>query len=861
MIGKKEFRCSAILLCIIFVLLSQNVKVYAESKEQVRDVMIISGIITDKKGNLIGSRKKVTRGEFAQILIQASTLGVKMQNVGKRKLFHDVTSKYSKAEYVNTAVSKGYMSGYTNGKFNPQKGITLRDAIYGCLSLLGYTKEDLNGNLSTARYEKYKELGLGKHISKKEKQVLNQTDCIYLFYNLLNAKKKTGEIYGTTLGYEMDKKGVIDYQAMLDKKRKGAILAKAGWKKKLPIPVKQFRIYKNGKRIKEHEIEDYSVIYYIKEIKKMWVYETRKIGKVEEIADTGTGVQSLRIDGKNYVVENQKVMKNQIEKEGIEVNSQVAVLLGREKKAVFIFPVKKMLAKDGWEKSFPYELKNFQIYMNDKEDILASITSYSTIYYIKELKKLWAYNSKVYGTLEAMDINDNLPKELTIDGKAYMIENPQEIKDYLKKYQIGIGSFVILLLGKDDKIHSMLPIESVTAINNWRNSIPFSLESASIIRNGKSIVSNEIETYDVLYFSKELKMVWDYNNKKYGILNEIKPDKTAPDEIVVAGKSYSLKNNPVSVKVGENTTLGENLWGKRLLERKITEGSNVVILFGPKDMIVDIYPAEKMEVTIIGYVLGNESKMVKGTDGKFGIKNVIKIVDTSGMEREYPCEDKTILQGNIVEIDFNGINPTIKKADRGDISSLLNHKNIVASDARIIDVKNKSYKKISSAELSNIEWNPGNVIYFKKNSADEITDMILYNTTNLSHQYGIVKKVEFSFDMTTILCNIDGTDREYTISDDISWSYETGPKAFRIENDTIKEIKDLFSVYIRVMEGKQVNTGSKVYRISDTALIYYYENEQYYLGNLEDIDDISGHTVYGYLEKSDGPIEVLVIMN
>lgn len=554
-----------------------------------------------------------------------------------------------------------------------------------------------------------------------------------------------------------------------------------------------------------------------------------------------------------------------MEKNKIEAGGEIVLLLGREKKIASVLSVKTAIAEEGWEKKLPAPLRNFELYINDQKSVKQSVEPYSVVYYIKELKKMWVYDKKVYGVLDTVTIQNTQLSELSVDGNVYTAKYPKAMKKSFTETKVRKGDFIVLLLGKDDLAYEILPIHSIVAVGNWRNQIPFGLESAVINKDGKKITANQIENYDVLYYSKELRIIWDYSKRVYGVVNEIKPDKTAPEEITVAGKTYSLKGNPVwEEKLQNEYSLGENKWGGQLVEKNIQVGSDVVLLFGPKDTVVSIYPVEKMGVTLVGYVIQRETKMVKEINGTFGLKDLIKFVDTRGVVRELVCMDKTIVKGSIVEVSFETAVPAIKKLTRpGDIN--FTSENIkIADDARIIDVNDKSFTSISKKELQELKWNVGNILYYRKNNLGEVTDIIFSNVTDLVYQYGILKEIkngdgEEDFPVSFV-CNIGENDIEYAVDEKVNWSTGIGPKAFRIENNEVKEIKDMVSVPVRFIDGKQANTGKNVYRISDKALVYYFTNGAYYLGNLEDITEVNTNTIYGYVEPQGGAIRVLVVM-
>ena len=44
---------------------------------------------------------------------------------------------------------------------------------------------------------------------------MTREDCAWLFYNLMAAQTKSGQVYAQTLGYTLDASGHVDYSALI----------------------------------------------------------------------------------------------------------------------------------------------------------------------------------------------------------------------------------------------------------------------------------------------------------------------------------------------------------------------------------------------------------------------------------------------------------------------------------------------------------------------------------------------------------------------------------------------------------------------------------------------------------------------
>ena len=191
---------------------------------------------------------QVTRSEFAKMLVNASSYRENLP-VSSVSVFADVPMNHENAVYIRIAASQGWMSGFLGGMFKPDDYITYKDASKAFLTMLGYADSDFTGDLATSRISKFNYLELNEKVSRQPDEVLNQTDCVNIFYNLLKAKKKdSNEIYGAVLGCELNSDGEINPITILDDERKGPILVRKGFSisESVPFSTENANVFLNG---------------------------------------------------------------------------------------------------------------------------------------------------------------------------------------------------------------------------------------------------------------------------------------------------------------------------------------------------------------------------------------------------------------------------------------------------------------------------------------------------------------------------------------------------------------------------------------------------------------------------------------
>lgn len=233
--------------------------------------------------NVMNIEGEVTRGEFADMLVNASSFGSTAVSVSTTSVFADVPKEHAYAASIRTAVEQGWMTGYLGGVFKPDQTITLQEAIRGILALLGYTNTDFTGDQVGARYAKYQFLDLDECMdTKTNTELMNKDDCINLFYNLLKCDTKDGQTYGKILGCELTSDGEINPITLTDNVLKGpkVIRRSHSLEEYIPFKLDSVNCFLNGDGITIDHLRqvvkdsDYVVVYYHTGTKTIWAYDS-----------------------------------------------------------------------------------------------------------------------------------------------------------------------------------------------------------------------------------------------------------------------------------------------------------------------------------------------------------------------------------------------------------------------------------------------------------------------------------------------------------------------------------------------------------------------------------------------------------
>ncbi len=289
-------------------------------------------IMETDKGEIKTTATKISRAQFAQLLVNISDQK-DLIAVTNTSLFKDVKKSYWAAPYIRTAVNKGWMSGYLNGTFKPEQGVTLFEAVNGVLNILGYTDSYFSSNLTQSKMAFYKSKKLNNNIKvTKTSSYIDYYDCVNLLYNTLNTANKDGRVYAEVLGYALDATGEVDYVSVINTGTEGPIVANNGWTSVIPFGIDNATYYKNDAKCTYTDINQYDVLYYSESSKTIWAYDAKITGIITAVNPDLISPTSVTVAGTSYEFENSSAAQQFATLGEFEKGDIVTLLLGKNGK-------------------------------------------------------------------------------------------------------------------------------------------------------------------------------------------------------------------------------------------------------------------------------------------------------------------------------------------------------------------------------------------------------------------------------------------------------------------------------------------------------------------------------------------------
>ena len=327
---KKRFLALLLAVCIAASMLVLPVRA-AGNNTAVQVAVTLGGLTADQTGEA-SLDAALSRGQLAKLLTAFSAYresAASQSTTGK--LFSDVTADNCWAPYIRIAVQQGWLSGYTDGSFRPDNGVTLEEACTAVLKLLGYDVTTLSGSFPAAQLNKASSLGLRANLSRKQGEAMTLADGAVLLYNALTAATSEGSVYGTSLGFTVTN-GQLDTSSILLRSLEGPFVA--GSSERLPfVPA---TVYRNDSQTDSAQLDPYDVYYYNQGAKTVWIYSRRAAGRITAVSPSASAPTSVTVAGVSYTLASSAAASQLSSLNGGGVGQVVTLLLGMNNEAVAV---------------------------------------------------------------------------------------------------------------------------------------------------------------------------------------------------------------------------------------------------------------------------------------------------------------------------------------------------------------------------------------------------------------------------------------------------------------------------------------------------------------------------------------------
>ncbi|MBE7025373.1 MAG: S-layer homology domain-containing protein [Ruminococcaceae bacterium] len=452
------------------------------------------------------------------------------------------------------------------------------------------------------------------------------------------------------------------------------------------------------------------------------------------------------------------------------------------------------------------------------------------------------------GAMEKVKLADGLP--LYKDNKA---------AGALSKATLQMGDILRVVYDADGDVdHVILDTGGVegpfTVLGDaWSSQFPINASTA-IMRDGQRVSFDDIEAYDILYYSEALNMVLAYSDKITGVYKSASPSKDTPSSVNVSGTSYAIEGLSAFHKLATGGTF--------------SYGDTVTLLLGREGDVADVLTAGSFNA-VAGFVTATGTKLYESNLGEAYSGYTLTLVDAAGSTYEFEADkDYDAFLNRIVTLSFSDGKATAALSEGAGLSGKIDANTLtfgtepLSPQVKILEVYGPDPYTGGSAgsvflqRLDGVTVLSSAVLYAARDSQNRISELILSDVTGDLHSYGVVISAQNRSAGMTVAGSykyiIDGNTGTYQTSG-VSYSIgSNAPARFTYAGGKLYSmtrlseisgtVKSIQSSHLRYTDGSR-------YDISDADI--YLKGSDYSYSQLK-VGDVStdAYTLTAYYDKA-----------
>lgn len=160
----------------------------------------LMGVLDGYNDNTFRPGAALNRAQFCKMAVYAMHGQEELGLYSTVTIFPDVKPSHWASAYINMASRKGIIAGYPDGRFHPERTVTVGQAVTILLRMLGYEDKDIGGVWPASYMAVGATVGLTDGVGANGNATLTRGQAAQLFLNLLRADMKEKGSYLSSLG-------------------------------------------------------------------------------------------------------------------------------------------------------------------------------------------------------------------------------------------------------------------------------------------------------------------------------------------------------------------------------------------------------------------------------------------------------------------------------------------------------------------------------------------------------------------------------------------------------------------------------------------------------------------------------------
>ncbi len=456
------------------------------------------------------------------------------------------------------------------------------------------------------------------------------------------------------------------------------------------------------------------------------------------------------------------------------------------------------------------------------------------------------------GALSQLDIEDATTAYVGTKVSTYgAAKSSMEMGDLISVQRDKAGNVEYITV-RDGKVTGPLVVRN----ESWYRELSVG-EGMTVMRDGVKCSVDDVKTYDVVYYSKDLNMVLAYSKKVTGIYESAYPNKDQLTQVTISGTTYEIESVDAFNALSSNGTYNY--------------GDTVTVLIGKNGAIAGVAGPTAAENSVVGYFQSAGVKNYTNQSGDTYSNFYITVVGSDGKPFEYAAkrdyrQSPSLYQ--VVKVTFSEGLASLTVQKPMDIYGTVNAAAKTAGGFRfadnvsVLDVipgdgsHSGAFASVYLQQLDRVTLSSSNVLYYHVNNAGEIDKLIVKDATGECYEYGIVTKASSN----TLGTNISGS-YSYDVRGQVSsiatsgkvYSISMGQPVQILKSDgkvqSMSALTKLNGTYSDVTGTALIGSGGAEYLLSDDVVIYKKINYDYTVMPLSELST-SEYRITAYCDRS-----------
>ena len=435
------------------------------------ETLRLMGVLDGYSDSTFRPGAALNRAQFCKMAVYAMNGEEELGLYSTVTIFPDAKPSHWASAYINMASRKGVIAGFPDGKFHPERSVTVGQAVTILLRMLGYEDKDIGGVWPASYMAVGATVGLTDGVGTNGNAALTRGQAAQLFLNLLRADMKEKGSYLSSLNAT-----VLENQVLVTSSATGPDGLETAMKLASGETVYQMASGKasngalNGLRGTLVLNKSGKVITFVPDAMGVQTTITVASAKAGQIVDVSGAVYTVTGKTQTYYNGEEKPWSEVFS--WVSAGSTVTLYLNSAGGADYIFVGGGSAASsavivydDGSTAGFgdlPGGGTNYKLYKNGAEVRARDIRKYDVATYSPATNSIRVCDTRISGFYESCSPSPDEPSEITVLGHAFPVL--ATARESISKFKPG--DQLTLLLTEDNQVAGAVEAKGAVAASN-----------------------------------------------------------------------------------------------------------------------------------------------------------------------------------------------------------------------------------------------------------------------------------------------------------------------------------------------------------------------------------------------------------